>query len=67
MKEAIVMPSNVHMIIIMLNNIDIPTLLQEQDTPLHSAAAYGHLEAVKVLIQSGAVVSLNMKNKVREH
>ena len=36
------------------------------DTALHSAAKYGHLEAVKVLIQSGAVVSLNMKNKVRE-
>ena len=38
-------------------------LSKDRDTPLHSAAAYGHIEAVKVLIQSGAMKLLEKLNK----
>ena len=38
---------------------------QIQDTPLHKAAAYGHLETVKLLVQKGA--SLKRKNNVSFH
>ena len=37
-------------------------VIQDGNTPLHNAAAYGHLDTVKLLVQKGA--SLKKDNKV---
>ena len=36
--------------------------MQDSNTPLHTAAAYGHLDTVKLLVQKRA--SLKRRNKV---
>ena len=58
--HAIITVAHVHH---MYDGIYISIIRQQiQDTPLHKAAAYGHLETVKLLVQKRA--SLKRKNNV---